>query len=279
MVLFYLLYKSGRKFEVAHINYHLRGENANLDQNLVERIAKKYNVPCHCKEVNLGQQLEESGGNLQQEARKIRYAFFHSLLKHSDDKIVLAHHLDDQIEHFFLNLGRGANINGLAGMKEAEGNLFRPLLPFSRIEILEFAKRNKIEWREDESNTKNDYARNKLRNVYLPELFDRQPNLKQEVLILTKAFQTTQHELSQKIKPLLVKINQQNQLSFIDFDNLNHDELLELLRGLQLKGIFVKELHKLRNAENEKFLFVAKKQLKITKKKNHFLFSTNGTPS
>lgn len=275
MVLFHLLLKKGVPFEVAHVNYQLRGEDSNLDEELVKKTCNDHGITFHLKKTRLVDQLEVEGGNLQNEARKIRHAFFRELLIHPQDKIVLAHHQDDQVEHFFLNLGRGANINGLAGMKMQDGQLLRPLLNTSRATILHYAHHHQIEWREDVSNAKNDYGRNKLRNVLLPELLEINPQLKDNVLTLMQAFRKTQTALEQKIQVQFKKLKSTEKLLFQDFDGLSHDELLELLRQINLKGIFAKELNKLRHAENEKFLFVAKQKLTITKKKDHFLFSRN----
>ncbi|MES2799081.1 MAG: tRNA lysidine(34) synthetase TilS [Bacteroidota bacterium] len=272
MVLLHCLLQLNQKVKVAHVNYQLRGEDSELDAQLIKDFCLKHAIEFHEKTINLGVYLEKNGGNLQQEARKIRYNFFQELLSSPNDKIVLAHHLDDQIEHFFLNLGRGANINGLGGMKILDGYLFRPLLETSRQEILKYAKENNVEWREDVSNSKNDYARNKLRNVFIPEMLQYNENLVSDIVLVMETFRATQEEISTKVASIVSHIECFNELRFSDFDELTEDERIELLRKLKLKGIFAKELAKLRTAENGKFLFVAKQHLKIVRAKDCFKF-------
>ncbi len=87
-----------------------------------------------------------------------------------------AHHLDDEIETFLINLTRGTGLEGLTGIPEVNGNVIRPLLPFSRAEIEEYATENQIKWREDASNASNKYVRNKLRHDVIPILKELNPS-------------------------------------------------------------------------------------------------------
>ena len=102
-------------------------------------------------------------------ARKLRYDWFNEIsIKYKYEVILVAHHADDVLETFMINLMRGSGLKGLVGIPQIRGKIIRPLLPFTRMEILNYANEYKIKWREDASNAKTDYLRNKLRHKVIP---------------------------------------------------------------------------------------------------------------
>ena len=110
-------------------------------------------------------------------ARTLRYEWFNELLNSEKyDFILTAHHLDDSLETFILNLSRASGIEGLLGIKANDKNLIRPLLIFSKEQLLSFALKNDLKWREDSSNVKDDYLRNKIRNNIIPQLKELHPS-------------------------------------------------------------------------------------------------------
>lgn len=169
MVLASLFEMCGLKFEIAHVNYKLRGQDSDADQKLVEEFCKKNNIKLHLYEVSEKDQKPEN--SIQVWARNLRYSFFNEILKtESLIFLVTAHHLNDNLETFLIHLSRGSGIKGLSGIPANENGILRPLLPFSKDEIYAFAKEHCIDFREDTSNKKNDYLRNKIRNTIVPEL-------------------------------------------------------------------------------------------------------------
>ena len=169
MVLAHLFQVSGVKFQVAHINYHLRNEDSKLDQKLVSGFCERYKIPFHLYEVSAKDQKPEN--SIQNWARELRYQFFRKIQKEQNlEYLVTAHHLNDQLETFIINLSKASGIKGLSGIPANDNQIIRPLLDFSKNEIYEFAKENKIEFREDVSNQKTDYLRNKVRHNVVPEL-------------------------------------------------------------------------------------------------------------
>ena len=106
---------------------------------------------------------------IQEGARKLRYDWFDGLLsKFNFDYLVTAHHLDDQIETYLINSSRGSGINGLLGITSNSQKIFRPLLNILKIDILDYAQQNSVDYREDSSNSSEDYQRNMIRNSVLP---------------------------------------------------------------------------------------------------------------
>ncbi|MBN7813823.1 tRNA lysidine(34) synthetase TilS [Algoriphagus pacificus] len=168
-----LLILAGIPFELAHVNFHLRGEESDGDEAFVKNLADEWGKTIHIHHAETSQLADEKKISTQMAARELRYDWFEEVrASRGLDGILLAHHEDDQLETIFLNLLRGTGIEGVYGMAERRGWLIRPLLPFSRVKISEFAQEYSIEWREDSSNKKTDYKRNKLRIEALPALLE-----------------------------------------------------------------------------------------------------------
>ena len=275
MLLLNVFHQLNLTVSALHVNYKLRGIDSEKDQALIEEFCKQQNIPCYIKQIDLQKKLDELGGNLQDEARKVRYSFFESFKSHDDCTIVLGHHADDQIETFFLNLARNSGVMGLAGMLSEHNGYIRPLLAVSKNQIVEYALSNKIVWREDVSNQSNKYSRNKLRNVILPDLKNQIPSLNESVLLLTQIFQVKQLELSNRIKPLIEKINATQILAFDEFDAFDEFEQIELLRQLELSSGLSTELIKLRAAIKGKRLVVTNNSIQEIIHEGTFFYFKN----
>jgi tRNA(Ile)-lysidine synthase len=253
MVLLHLIVKAEFRVSILHVNYHLRGEDSNSDAQFVKSTCEKLKLPFYSKSVDTKKLLNEQGGNLQDVARKIRYDWFGEIRNNeADNFILLAHHNDDQVETFFQHIARKSGVIGLAGMLENHNQILRPLLNYSKEEIVEFAKINEISWREDVSNLKNEYTRNKLRNILLPIIVNHIPTLKDSVLTLVKAFQETQQKLELKVNPIILNILETQKWSHENFDQLSEFEQVEVLRNLGIRQTAISELQKLRKSQKGK---------------------------
>lgn len=248
------LKRLGFHITVIHMNYQLRGIDSDLDALFVKAFCRKEGITCLQKTVDLQSQLK-NGGNLQEIARNERYNWFqHIIQSDSNNFVALGHHQDDQIETFFLNLGRKAGIMGLACMMKEHNRIIRPLLEISRAEIIDYAKSNGIEWREDQSNASNKYRRNLLRNVIIPEIKTYVPGINQSVLKLIETFQTTQTELSNKIAPLTVDFSKHGSIEISQLKTCSDSELIEFLRQSNQPASSLEDLKKLCNAQKGKKL-------------------------
>ncbi|MBW7675766.1 tRNA lysidine(34) synthetase TilS [Chryseobacterium chendengshani] len=171
MVLAFLFQGLGLKFQVAHINYKLRGRESDSDQKVVEDFCSEHDIRFHLYEVSEKDNKPEH--SIQLWARELRYEFFKQIQeKENLEFLVTAHHLNDQLETFIINLSKASGIKGLSGIPANDNKILRPLLHFSKDEIYDFAKKNQIEYREDLSNKKSDYLRNKIRNEVVPKLLE-----------------------------------------------------------------------------------------------------------
>jgi len=180
MVLSDLLLKAKVEFVAAHCNFHLRGEESDGDEKFVCEFAEKFGIQCFVKHFETEKYAAEQGISIEMAARELRYAWFEELRQQLGyDRIAVAHHADDQAETFFINLLRGAGLNGLKGMKPQNGVIIRPLLWASREQIRKYAVDNQILWREDHTNAESVYLRNKIRNQMLPTFDELQPEARQ----------------------------------------------------------------------------------------------------
>lgn len=178
MVLLHLCYQLKLDIRAAHCNFQLRNDESDEDENFVKSECERRDILLFVNHFDTKRFAEEQILSLQVVARNLRYDWFNTLLIHNDyDYIVTAHHLDDSLETFLINFTRGSGLDGLTGIPEQNGNIVRPLLPFSRNEIEIFAKDNNLEWREDSSNASDKYLRNKLRHNIIPMLKELNPAL------------------------------------------------------------------------------------------------------
>ena len=176
MVMFSLFRECGYRVGIAHCNFQLRGEESDEDEVLVAREAERYGVPCYNRRFETASEMERTGESMETAARRLRYAWFEELRQQEGyDLIAIAHHADDSIETFFINLLRGTGLRGLTGIGTQIGRLIRPLLFASRKEILEYAVANHIPFREDSSNRSTKYLRNKIRLGLVPRIREINP--------------------------------------------------------------------------------------------------------
>ena len=175
MVLANLFLSSNLNFQVAHINYKLRGEDSDLDEKIVQSFCKKNGIKLHLYKVSEVDKKPEN--SIQLWARNLRYDFFNKIKTEENlDFIATAHHLNDELETFIINLSRASGLKGLSGIPKNDNSILRPLLKFSKDEIYQFAEENKIEFREDKSNAKTDYLRNFIRHEIAPKLLQTNEN-------------------------------------------------------------------------------------------------------
>lgn len=191
MVMADLFQKLKSEIAIAHCNFNLRACESDQDERFVRDFAAKNNIAFHSTKFDTQKFASDSKLSIQLAARELRYKWFRELLETEDfDFVLTAHHADDNLETFLINLTRGTGIEGLTGIPQQNGKIVRPILPFSREEILGYARKNGLEWREDSSNASEKYLRNKLRHGAIPLLKEINPEL-------LAAFSKTQDYLQQ----------------------------------------------------------------------------------
>ena len=193
MVLLDLFKKLGFEIAIAHCNFQLRGQESQDDQAFIENYSKENNIPLFVTQFDTKAFAEDFKLSIQVAARELRYKWFYALLEaRKYDYALTAHHADDNIETFLINLSRGSGLEGFTGIPIQNDKTIRPLLNFSREEIEHYAKENNINWREDSSNASDKYLRNKIRQEIVPVLKSLNPNL-------LSSFQNTFENLQQSM--------------------------------------------------------------------------------
>ena len=178
-------------FAIAHCNFKLRGNDSDADEVFVRNLASSLNKEFIVTHFDTKSYAAKHKMSVQMAARELRYQWFEDLMLENTIKtLVTAHHADDNLETFIINLSRGTGIKGLIGIPSRTETILRPLLLFSRDQILAFAKSGNIEWREDISNEETKYLRNKIRHQIVPLLKELHPTFLDN-------FSTTQKYLSQ----------------------------------------------------------------------------------
>lgn len=177
MVLVHLLKRSGYAVFLAHCNFQLRGKESDKDEKFIRNFASENNLELFVTTFDTEGFAKDNKLSIQVAARQLRYIWFHQLLQENNlDYLLTAHHLDDHLETFLINLSRGTGLEGLTGIPEQNDKIIRPLLSFSREEIHNFALEHAIKWREDSSNSSDKYLRNKLRHDVIPILKSLNPS-------------------------------------------------------------------------------------------------------
>lgn len=165
-------------FALAHCNFKLRGKESDDDEKFILELANNLHKQIFTISFDTEAYAKEHKLSIQLAARELRYHWFQEVVVQNDLNYVLtAHNTNDNLETFIINLTRGSGLDGFTGIPSINGNIARPLLAFSRDQIMMFAIKNSIEWREDKSNASLKYIRNKVRHKILPVLQDINPNI------------------------------------------------------------------------------------------------------
>jgi tRNA(Ile)-lysidine synthase len=169
MTLLHVLKELGYNCQAAHCNFHLRGKESDSDERFVFDFCLDNNIPLHVRHFTTRHEAKRLGVSIEMAARELRYSWFWELVKKENFKwLTTAHHGDDMIETFFLNLARGSGLRGLKGMNVCIGQLIRPLLMLQRKDIESYCLEKGITFRTDSSNNDTAFQRNNIRHNLIP---------------------------------------------------------------------------------------------------------------
>tara|TARA_B100000575_G_scaffold294495_1_gene310818 strand:- start:1617 stop:2933 length:1317 start_codon:yes stop_codon:yes gene_type:complete len=282
VVLFNLLIKTKIKFSVAHCNFCLRGSSSDLDEEFAKNLCDIRNIKFYSKKFNTENYAKIKKISIQMSARDLRYSWFDELrIKYNYDYVMTAHHKNDSIETFLIKLVRGSGIFGLTGISNSQ-YIVRPLIYFEKEQLLNYAKKNKIKFREDLSNNDSKYVRNKIRNEIIPILKEINPSVVQSIgNTIERARKTSfiySDYLKQKKSELIRKSDDVHIIEIDDLIKLKHYELIlfEIISDFgfnDLKSVS-RSLRSPSGREffNENYYMVKdRSQLIISKKINKFL--------
>lgn len=287
MVLLHLLLSIRAKVTVAHCNFQLRGTASDGDALFVEQICTTAGIPFYAQSFDTKTYAAQNGLSTQMAARQLRYNWFETVLENTEiHYLMTAHHANDNTETILINLLRGTGIKGLSGippehaLRNGHFQILRPLLPFSRTELANYAQENGIEWREDSSNETDDYLRNFLRHQVVPKLETAQPALLQTMHRSAQYIRDTdknyQYLLTQHLKFKAVE----NQSYIIDLQSIKAlpspaAALRELLRPYQFTSEQARQIAD--NLDQVGMDLYSETQARLLIDRKHLVLTLNGT--
>lgn len=280
MVMMHLFETCKIPFAVAHCNFQLRGSESNEDEMFVRREAKYAGATFYSKRFDTMRFAGKHKCSVQMAARSLRYEFFESIRsKHGFAFTAVAHHADDSMETLLLNLIRGTGLAGHHGILPKNNRVIRPLLFATRENILHYAKEHALKWRNDSSNEKDDYARNRIRHHVIPQLLTINPSLHQTLMNHMEDMAGVEILLRQQVNALKAQAytvkngierfnisflkNQQGLFTllfeFLKDKGFNRDAVYKIGKALDSEPgkIFLSPSHRL--IKDRKYLMVAKR--------------------
>lgn len=217
MCLLDLLQKKTTKIVVCHINHNVRKESIE-EEKYITKYCQDKNIILEKTTINNYQE-----NNFENEARKKRYMFYEEILKKYNSKtLLLAHHGDDLIETILMKISRGSNLEGYAGIKEISNvknyQIIRPLLKYTKEDIINYNKSNNIKYYNDSSNQSTNYTRNRYRLNILPLLKKEDKNIHKKYLKYSKTLIEYDDYIKREVKRNINNVYKDN---IINIDNLN----------------------------------------------------------
>lgn len=221
MCLLDILYKLHYNIGVAHLNHKLRQAESDEDEQFVKQQCKNYKIDCYTTQVDVKSIADTEKKNISEVGRTERYKFFTELIKkHNYTHIATAHHADDDVETFIMRSMDGSGLVGLAGIPIKNNNIVRPLLQTSRIDIEEYVKNERLQFREDSSNQSTKYVRNAIRKEVIPALVNikssSQKGIKQSIDIIKDSSQLLTNLVHKEIEKRSNTKNEQHIISLLD---------------------------------------------------------------
>ena len=182
-----MLLNEGYLCEAAHCNFHLRGEESDRDEEFVRMLCQELDVKLYINHFRTADIAAQRKISIEMAARDLRYEWFEQVRRESEAKVIaVAHHQDDNVETMLLNLLRGSGLQGLLGIRPKNGYIVRPLLTFSRQELLDYLKRLQQDYVTDSTNLQDEFTRNKIRLQLLPLMEEINPATRKHLLATAK---------------------------------------------------------------------------------------------
>ncbi|MFY7995729.1 MAG: tRNA lysidine(34) synthetase TilS [Sediminibacterium sp.] len=273
VVLAHLIARSGFNFEMAHMNFQLRGAESERDELFVRKLAQQLEVKLHVQRVDTNIFATEHKLSVQEAARELRYQWFaelrtdiltaaaHENKKHSGCWILTAHQADDNIETLLLHLFRGTGLEGLSGIQPVRKKeaLIRPLLPFYKKELAAYAVEQELSYVEDSSNATDHYTRNKLRQHLMPVLQELFPEVAKQLTgnidRFREGLQIYRTAVQQQIDRITIRQGEELHIPIQSWKQLNPLSTFtwEIIHPFGFHAAQIPEIIKLLEAETGKF--------------------------
>ena len=265
VVLVHLLHQIQINFVISHCNFQLRGEESKRDELFVLELGKKFDKEVLIKHFETENFAVEQKISIQLAARNLRYDWFATLQENFTPKpcyVLTAHHLNDNVETVFINFCRGTGVEGLTGIKvfDNERKIIRPLLSFTKVDILQYAKQYNLKFVEDSSNASNKYTRNHFRNEILPliqqQFVNVEENISKNIHRFNDVSELYHQAISHHKKSLLKKVGEEVHISILQLKKVKPLQTIvfEIFKSFEFSSSQVDEIIKLLDADNGSFI-------------------------
>lgn len=292
VVLLDLLSKSGHDLVIAHCNFGLRGEESERDEKFVRELAAKYEKEILVERFDTKNFAATNKVSTQEAARTLRYNWFASIIENwatiegagnSGNYILTAHHADDNIETVLMHFFRGTGLRGLSGIQPSQDErwLLRPLLPFRRKELEEYAKANGLDFVEDSSNASDKYTRNFFRHRVIPQIKEVYPqaeeNILQNITRFAEAGSLYRQAIDRHLKKLLLPKGNEIHVPILLWKKTDplHTITWEIIKNHGFNAAQTDEVIKLLDAENG--AYITSPTHRIIRNRQWMIICTNAT--
>lgn len=277
-VLLVLMHEFKLNFAVAHANFELRGDESTLDEEFIRNLSQKNSIPFFSEKFDIQSFKLKNNASTQSAARELRYAWFEEIKSvFPYDFLVTAHHLNDSVETFLINLMRGTGIQGLTGIGNRE-RILRPFKAITKNEIVNYAAENDIAWREDLSNQQDEYVRNQIRHHVIPAIEEIKPDFVNSML-KTLHFLRNDSEIIEKFieelrSQLFIQQNDHIKIAVRDLLEISNPNIIYYL--FHPYGFSVpKEINKLLKSNESAEIHSA--EYRLIKNREYLLLKANNT--
>ncbi len=260
----------GYNIELAHCNFHLRKEESNSDEEFCREFALKEGLNIHIAHFDTTAFAKGHKISIEMAARELRYSYFENLRKDLDlGAICVAHHRDDSIETFLLNLMRGTGINGLLGIKPKNGYIVRPLLSVWHSDIEKELQAINQEFVTDSTNLIDDFTRNKIRLNILPEMIKINPSVKESIFKTLERFSLVANAYNSIMEDMAKKATLKSgdtlkiKLDYLSSSKFSQGLLFYILSKYSFTSKEVEQAFKMINSFTGKRLVSSKNQLLV----------------
>ncbi len=290
VVLTDLCFKAGYSFSIAHCNFQLRGTESTQDEIFVKSLGEKYQVVVRVKKFDTEKFAAENKLSIQEAARVLRYEWFEELINqdllaaqpamlHPDTfHLLTAHHADDNNETLLMNFFRGTGLHGLTGIPVAYGHIKRPLLSFTKAELLTYAEEHQLQYREDSSNQLSKYTRNIFRNEIIPAISKVYPQVNENLQDNINRFKEIEKLYQLSTQAIIKKLCKQKAAEVhIPIKQLmlynNKALIYEIIKPYGFSEKQIDEVLKLAESESGKYIDSPALNFRIIKHRHWFIIS------
>lgn len=246
MVLLHVLQKIKHTFNfqivVAHLNHGIRGEEAKSDAEFVQSYCAGVGIPCFIKSVDIISLAQSQKESIEAVGREVRYKFLEEIRsQYENAKIATAHHAEDNAETVLFNLLRGTGLAGSSGILLNSQTLCRPLLSTRKSEIINYANFEKVEFREDSTNTDTNYTRNYIRLSLLPQI---EEHINPNVVETLNNFASISGAYNEYFKELTLQVQGVTDEEYDNMIELNLEKVKKLPRAVLVDYLRFRVLEK-----------------------------------